>query len=83
MVVYSKNMVALGTVRDLEIDTTEMRVTHFLLQLEKQIAKELLGKLIVIRRAKARLPASLVESVKDAIILMKDVNELKGHIESV
>jgi len=82
-VVYSRNMVALGTVRDVQIDTAEMRVTHLVLQVEKQIAKELLGKLIVIRHAKARLPTSLVESVKDAIILKKDADELKGSIESV
>ena len=82
-VVYSKNMVMLGTVKDLEVDTTEMKVTHLVLQVGKQIAKEVLGKLIVIRHAKARVPTSLVESIKDAIILNKPVNELKGSIETL
>ena len=81
--VYSKNMVLLGTVKDLEVDTKEMKATHLVLQVEKQIAKEVLGKLLVIRHAGARAPTSLIESIEDAVILNKPVNELKGLIESV
>ncbi len=82
-VVYSKNMVRLGTVKDLEIDPKEMKVTHLVLQVEKQIAKDLLGKMIVIRHTRGRVATLLVESIKDAIILRKPVNELKGSIESL
>lgn len=82
-VVYSKNMVRLGTIKDLEIDTEEMKITHLVLQIEKQIAKDLLGKMIVIRHARGRVATPLIESIKDAIILRKPVNELKGSIESL
>lgn len=76
-------MVRLGTVKDLEIDPKEMKVTHLVLQVEKQIAKDLLGKMIVIRHTRGRVATLLVESIKDAIILRKPVNELKGSIESL
>lgn len=81
--VYSKNMLLLGKVKDLEIDLGEMRVTHVILEVEKQVAKDLLGKMIVIRHAKGRVPSQLIESVKDAVILKQSTSQLKGAIESL
>ena len=82
-IAYSKNMVLLGKVKDVEIDLREMKVTHLILQLEKQVAKDLLGKMIVIRHAKCRVPTQLIESVKDAVILRQAANELKSSLESL
>ena len=82
-IAYSKNMVLLGKVKDVEIDLREMKVTHLILQVEKQVAKDLLGKMIVIRHAKCRVPTQLIESVKDAVILRQAANELKGSLESL
>lgn len=81
-VVYSKNMVLLGKVKDLEIDLEGMKATHLVLEVEKQVAKEILGKMIVIRHAKCRVPTQLIESVKDAVILKQSTSELKGSLES-
>jgi sporulation protein YlmC with PRC-barrel domain len=81
--VYSKNMVLLGSVKDLEVDTKEMKATHLVLEVEKQVAKDVLGKLLVIRHAKARAPTSLIESIEDAIVLNNPINELKGLFESL
>jgi sporulation protein YlmC with PRC-barrel domain len=53
-VVYSKNMIMLGKAKDLEFDLAEMKVTHLIVEFEKQAAKVLLGKMIVIRHAAAR-----------------------------
>jgi sporulation protein YlmC with PRC-barrel domain len=72
--VYSKNMVLLGKVIDLDISLGEMKVTHLVLQLEKQVAKDLLGKMIVIRHAKCRVSTQLIESVKDAVILRRSAS---------
>jgi len=82
-IVYSKNMVLLGKVKDVEIDLTEMKATHLILQVEKSVAKDLLGKMIVIRHAKCRVPTQLIESVKDAVILGQAASELKGSLESL
>ena len=82
-IVYSKNMVLIGKVRDVEISLREMKVTHLILQVEKSIAKDLLGKMIVIRHAKCRVPTTLIESVKDAVILRHSTGELKGSLESL
>jgi sporulation protein YlmC with PRC-barrel domain len=82
-VVYSKNMVLLGKVKDVEIDLEGMKATHLVLEVEKQVAKEVLGKMIVIRHAKCRVPTQLIESVKDAVILRQPMNELKGSLESI
>lgn len=81
--VYSKNMVMLGKVKELQFDPKEMKVTHLVVEFEKQMAKELLGKLIVIRHARGRLPTSLIESISDAIILRQPTDELRGAVESL
>ena len=81
--VYSKNMIMLGKVKDLEFDPAQMKVTHFVVEFEKEVAKDLLGKIIVIRHAKGRVSTQLIESIKDAIILKYPMNQLKGSIESL
>jgi sporulation protein YlmC with PRC-barrel domain len=81
--VYSKNMVMLGKVKELQFDPKEMTVTHLVVEFQKQVAKELLGKMIVIRHASGRVPVSLIESISDAIILKQPMDELKGVIESL
>ena len=81
--VYSKNMIMLGKAKDLEFDPTQMKVTYLIVEFEKEAAKELLGKMIVIRHARGKAPIQLVESIKDAIILKQPKNELKGSIESL
>jgi sporulation protein YlmC with PRC-barrel domain len=82
-IVYSKEMVVLGKAKDLEFDPTEMKVTNLVVEFEKEAAKELLGKLIVIRHAGGRVPVELVESIKDAIVLKQPKNDLKGSIQSL
>jgi len=81
--VYSKDMVVLGKAKDLEFDPADMKVTYLVVQFEKEAAKELLGKMIVIRHAGGRVPVQLIESIKDAIILKQPKNELKGSFESL
>jgi sporulation protein YlmC with PRC-barrel domain len=81
--VYSKEMVVLGKAKDLEFDPTEMKVTNLVVKFEKEVAKELLGKLIVIRHARGRVPVELVESIKDAILLKQPKNEPKGSVKSL
>ena len=81
--VYSKNMILLGKAKDLEFDPAQMKVTHLIVEFEKEVAKDLLGKLIVIRHAGGKVPTQLIESIEDAIILKQPKNELKGSIESL
>lgn len=80
--VYSKNMVLLGKVKDLEFNLDGMKVTHFVLQVDKQIAKDVMGKMIVVRHSKGRVSTQTIESVKDAVILRQAKDELKGVLES-
>lgn len=81
--VYSKNMIMLGRAKDLEFDPAQMKVTHIVVEFEKEPAKELLGKMIVIRHARGKIPAQLIESIEDAIILKQPKNELKGSVENL
>jgi sporulation protein YlmC with PRC-barrel domain len=83
VVVYSKDMVKLGKVKDVEFDPAEMKVTNFIVQFEKDAAKEVLGKMIVVRHANGKVPASAVESIKDALNLQKPLKELKKAFESI
>jgi hypothetical protein len=60
-----------------------MKVTNFIVEFEKEPAKEVLGKMIVMRHASGRVPGSAVESIKDALNLKLPLKELKKAFESV
>jgi sporulation protein YlmC with PRC-barrel domain len=81
--VYSKNMTLLGKAKDVDFDPEQMNVTSIIVEFEKEVAKEVLGKRLVIRHARGRVPVQLIESIKDAIVLTQPKNELKGSVESL
>ncbi|MGD0424255.1 MAG: PRC-barrel domain-containing protein [Candidatus Bathyarchaeia archaeon] len=81
--VYSKDMVELGKVKDLEFDVSEMKVTNFIVEFEKDAAKDVLGKMIVIRHAKGKVPAGSIESIKDAVNLKQPRKDLNKAFESL
>ena len=83
IVVYSKDMVNLGKVKDLEFDPSEMKVTSIIVEFEKEAAKEVLGKMMVLRHAKGSVPAASIESIKDALNLKSPLAELKGAFKSL
>ena len=81
--VYSKDMINLGRVKDLEFDPSEMKVTSIIVEFQKEAAKKVLGKMIVLRHAKGRVPAASIESIKDALNLKSPLTELKGAFKSL
>ena len=83
ILVYSKDMVTLGKVKDVEFDPSEMKVTDFIVEFDKEAAKEVLGKMIVLRHAKGRVPTTSIESIKDALNLKLSWKELKGAFKSL
>jgi sporulation protein YlmC with PRC-barrel domain len=83
IIVYSKDMVSLGKVKDLEFDPSEMKVTNIIVEFRKEAAKELLGKKIVLRHAKGKVPADSIESIRDALNLKLPWKELKGAFKSL
>jgi sporulation protein YlmC with PRC-barrel domain len=83
IVVYSKDMVNLGKVKDLEFDPSEMKVTNIIVEFQKEAAKQVLGKMIVLRHAKGRVPTTSIESIKDALNLKSTMTELKGVFKGV
>ena len=83
IVVYSKDMVNLGSVKDLEFDPSEMKMTNIIVEFRKEAAKEVLGKRIVLRHAKGRVPTTSIESIKDALNLKLPITEMKGAFRSL
>ena len=83
IIVYSKDMINLGKVKDLEFDPSEMKVTNVIVEFEKEAAKDLLGKKIVLRHAKGRVPISAIESIKDALNLKLPRKDLKDNFKSL
>ena len=83
MIVYTKDMIKAGKVKDLEFDVSAMSVTNFIVEFEKDAAKHLLGKKLVVRHATGRIPSSAVEDIKDAINLKQTWDDLKGKFESL
>lgn len=80
---YSKDMVNLGKVKDVEFDPSEMKLMNIIVEFEKEAAKEVLGKRIVLRHAKGRVPVTSIESVKDALNLKLPLKELKDAFTSL
>jgi sporulation protein YlmC with PRC-barrel domain len=76
-VVYSKNMIMLGKARELEFDPAQMKVTYLIVEFEKEVAKDVLGKASMIGHDDARIPAELIENIEDAIVLKQRKDELK------
>lgn len=83
MVVFSKDMVNLGKVKDLEFDPTEMTVTNVIVEFPADEAKYVLGKKIVVRHATGRVPGSSIESIKDALNLKLPRKDLKDAFKSL
>jgi sporulation protein YlmC with PRC-barrel domain len=81
--VYSKDMVNLGKAKDLEFDPAEMKMTYIIVEFEREAAKHVLGKKIVLRHAQGRVPVESIESVKDALILKLPLKELKEAFTSL
>ena len=83
MSVYSKDMLRIGKVKDLEIDD-EMKVTYLILELERGATKELFDKMIAIHHGKGKVGPAAIEKIgKDAVILKQPMTELKGVIEKL
>jgi sporulation protein YlmC with PRC-barrel domain len=81
--VYSRDMVNLGKVKDLEFDPSEMKVTNIIVEFQKEAARKVLGKTIVLRHAKGRVPVTSIEGIKDALNLKESLAELKGAFKSL
>ncbi len=81
--VYSKDMMKIGKLKDLEADD-EMKITYLILELDREATKELFDKMIALRHGKGKASSTLIEKVgKDAIILKHPLTELKGAIEKL
>ena len=84
LAVYSKDMVNLGKIKDVEFDTTKMAVINIIVDFEKDAAKQVLGKHLVIRRAKGRVPPESIEKIgEDAMNLKLPLKELKGAFKAL
>jgi sporulation protein YlmC with PRC-barrel domain len=83
VVIFSRDMVKLGKTKDIEIDTKNMRITNLVLEIEDDAAKKLFGQAPRLGNAKGKVSVDLIESAKDAVILKKTMNELKGSIEQI
>ena len=83
ILVYSKDMTKIGKVKDLEFDPSEMKVTNIIVEFQKETAKEILGRRIVLRKARGRVPIASIESIKDALNLKSPMAELKDAFKSL
>ncbi len=82
-IVYSRDMVNLGRAKDVEFDPAEMKLTDIIVEFEKEAAKDVLGKRLVLRHAKGRVPVGSIESIKDAVILKLPLKDLKDAFTSL
>lgn len=83
MEVYAAGMQAMGRIRDLVIDPNRYILTDFVVEVEREIAKKLLGSRLIIRKARFRVPASAVEKIGDAVVLKFSLDELASHVQKI
>ena len=83
MIVYSKNMVKIGEVKNFEMNIEQMKITHLIIKMENQAAREILGKRRLIRQQRAKIDVQSIEAIKDAVILRQPMDELKGIIKKI
>jgi sporulation protein YlmC with PRC-barrel domain len=79
--VYSKDMVELGKVKDLEFDPSEMNVTYIIVEFEREAAKNVMDKRIELTHATGKIPPALIESIEDAVTLKSTFTQLKGALK--
>jgi len=60
-----------------------MKMTNIIVEFRKEAAKEVLGRMIVLRHAKGRVPTTSIESIKDALNLKSPITELKDAFKSL
>ena len=71
-----------GKVSGLEIDTTNWKVTHLVLDVEKKAVEDLGLKKPLIGSAKATVPTEMIHAISDRIILKNEsIDELKSVIK--
>lgn len=83
MEVYAAGMQAMGRIRDLVIDPNRYILTDFVVEVEREIAKKLLGSRLIIRKARFRVPASAVEKIGDAVVLKFSLDELASQVQKI
>ena len=83
MNVYGAGMQIVGKAKDLIIDPETCSLTDLVLELNKDVAKQVLGSRLVVGRKKVSVPISAVDKIGDAVILKFTVDQLQGHIQKI
>jgi sporulation protein YlmC with PRC-barrel domain len=76
-------MVKIGEVKSFEMNIEQMKITHLIIKMENQAAREILGKRRLIRQQRAKIDIQSIETIKDAVILRQPMDELKGIIKKI
>ena len=76
-------MVKIGEVKNFEMNIEQMKITHLIIKMENQAAREILGKRRLIRQQRAKIDIQSIETIKDAVILRQPMDELKGIISKI
>lgn len=76
-------MVKIGEVKNFEMNIEQMKITHLIIKMENQAAREILGKRRLIRQQRAKIDIQSIETIKDAVILRQPMDELKDIIKKI
>jgi sporulation protein YlmC with PRC-barrel domain len=75
--VISADGQAIGRISSLAIDVDAWRIEAICVELRKEIADRIGTRRTLFRRGELEIPARMVQSIGDAIILSADVDELR------
>ena len=79
--VIDKKARLLGKVYEVEINTKDLKITNFYLDVDKDAVNDLGLKKPIIGSVKAIFPAEMVDAISDSIILNGIIGELKNIIK--
>lgn len=83
MEVFDARLRKIGKVKDVEIELDTLQVINFIIELENDAAKEILGEKPMFKKSIAKVSRSLIEKIGDVIVLKNSVDELKSRIEKL
>jgi len=83
MKVFGSGMQAIGKVKDFVVDAERCILTDFVVEVNREMAKKILGTRLIIRHAQVLVPISIIDKIGDAVILKYSADQLEGHVKRV
>ncbi|MEM3506423.1 MAG: PRC-barrel domain-containing protein [Candidatus Bathyarchaeia archaeon] len=81
MEVFDLDLRKIGKIKDLDIEKDTLQVNSLIVELDDEIASEVLGEKQLFKKSVVTISRSFIEKVGDVVILKNSIKELKNKLE--